>query len=208
MTAPAAAVILAGGRGRRLGGVDKPALRIGQHSLLDIAIDAVRGGPISPIIVVVGPARELPDGILQTREAPPGGGPAAAVAAGVLALAAAGSTAPDTPGLQPQALVAVLAADLPGIDRAAVTRLSAILIEGRPGVRPGGAVLVDPGGKRQYLIGVWRYSALAAAVGRHPDWAGVALRELLDPIPVVELAGSARETADVDTPADWQQWQS
>jgi len=66
VTAPAAAVILAGGRGRRLGGVDKPALRIGEHSLLDIAIDAVSGAVNRPIIVVVGPSREL------SRWRPPG----------------------------------------------------------------------------------------------------------------------------------------
>ncbi|MGH8776871.1 MAG: NTP transferase domain-containing protein, partial [Jiangellaceae bacterium] len=34
------AVVLAGGRGSRLGGVDKPALRIGGRTLLDTALVA------------------------------------------------------------------------------------------------------------------------------------------------------------------------
>lgn len=208
MRALAAAVVLAGGRGRRLGGVDKPALRIAGRSLLDVAIDAVRGGSTNPIIVVVGPPRELPDDVLQVREEPAGGGPAAAVAAGVLALAGSASNTVKAVALQPDALVAVLAADLPGISTAALQRLADVLTRQLPGPRPDGAVLVDPDGKRQFLLGVWRYAALKAAVGRRPEWTGVALRELLEPICVIELAGSEQETADVDTPADWQQWQS
>ena len=196
-------VIVAGGRGRRLGGRDKPALRVGNQSMLDIAIGAVRGGLPSVRVVVVGPPRALPADVVQVREDPPGGGPAAAVAAGVTAL--------PNPG--PEAVVAVVAADLPGLTADVIGRLAAALNPDRPtqdpvGAQPGGVVLVDPDGRRQYLTGVWRYAELLAAVRRRPEWTGVALRELLAPITVVELAGSAGETADVDTPADWGQWQS
>src|SRR6476469_8213460 len=38
---PIAAVILAGGEGRRLGGIDKPSLSVAGRSLLQVAIDAV-----------------------------------------------------------------------------------------------------------------------------------------------------------------------
>jgi len=194
-----AAVILAGGDGRRLGGLDKPGLRVGDRSLLEIAIAAVRGGLPDPTVVVVGPFRQLPDDVVQVREDPPGGGPAAAVAAGVAAL----------PNPEPGVLVAVLAADLPGITAGVVNRLAAVLSSSRSGGDPtGGAVLVDPSGHRQYLAGVWRYSELSAAVGRRPGWAGAALRELLAPIEVIEMLGSEQETADVDTPADWRRWQS
>ncbi len=198
MTEPAAAVILAGGRGSRLGGRDKPALRLGDRSLLDIAVAASGGGRI----VVVGPGRDLPTGVSGVSEDPPGGGPAAAVVAGVRMLA-------DLPD---DALVAVLAADLPGVTRGTVTGLCAALstarrAEGIPGDPPGGAVLVDLSGRRQYLIGVWRRSALISASGVRKDWSGAALRELLAPITVLEVAGSALETADVDTPDDWRSWQ-
>ena len=200
MTALAAAVILAGGRGDRLGGTDKPALRLGPRSLLDICLDAVRGCPT----VVVGPPRELPAEVIATREHPAGGGPAAAVAAGIAAL----------PPLPSDAVVAVLAADLPGIDRATIARLTAALTAAEPdgqepgGAEPGGAVLVDDAGRRQYLIGTWRLDRLRAAMARRPDWSGAPLRRLLEPIDTVEVAAVHRESADVDTPEDWRRWQS
>ena len=102
MSAPDAAVILAGGQGRRLGGRDKPALLVGGRTLLDVALDAVSGGPT----VVVGSAPGSAGRVFGVAEDPPGGGPAAAVAAGFAAL----------PALPGAAMVAVLAADLPGID--------------------------------------------------------------------------------------------
>lgn len=205
ISGPDAAVVLAGGRGRRLGGLDKPALQVGDRTLLRIALDAV--GDCS--VVVVGPARELPRGVLAAREDPPGGGPAAALAAGVRAL----------PAAPPDAVVAVLAADQPGITEAVIDRLCAALVAtgarsgdttsvAREQDSPDGAVLVDPGGRRQYLTGVWRFGVLKTAVDSREQWHGVALRELLSPIRTIDVAGSERETADVDTPADWQRWQS
>ncbi len=195
---PAGAVILAGGRGSRLGGMDKPALRLGERTLLDIAIAASVGGRI----VVVGPDRDLPAGVTGVVEDPPGGGPAAAVVSGVRLLA-------DLPD---DALVAVLASDLPGITRDTVTGLCAALSGADPadttgGVPPGGAVLVDPSGRRQYLIGVWRRGMLTWASGRRPEWSGVALRDLIAPIAILEVPGSALETADIDTPDDWRNWE-
>ena len=85
VSAPDAAVILAGGQGRRLGGRDKPALLVGGRTLLDRALDAVSGVPV----VVVGPPRALPAGVFRVAEDPPGGGPAAAVAAGLRRVAGA-----------------------------------------------------------------------------------------------------------------------
>jgi molybdopterin-guanine dinucleotide biosynthesis protein A len=198
MTVPApgpasvsAAVILAGGRGRRLGSRDKPALLVDGRALLDLALDAVAGRPI----VVVGPPRALPAGVLGATEDPLGGGPAAGVAAGFAAL----------PELPDGAIVAVLAADLPGIGASTVDRLSAALsAEGSI----DGAVLLDPGGRRQYLIGVWRYGALRTAIGRRASWHDAALRDLLAPISVMQVAGSDREAADIDTPSDLSRWQS
>ena len=183
---PSAAIILAGGRGSRMGGQDKPALLLEGRTLLQIACGAVGDAPT----VVVGPARALPPGVLAVTENPPGGGPAAAVVTGLAAL----------PGLDPNALIAVLAADLPGIEPDTITRLC---VAAAPA---SSAVLVDPGGRRQYLTGVWRCSRLTAAAGVRPDWTGRPLRELLEPIPVREIAGSAAETADVDTQPDWERW--
>lgn len=186
-TRPAAAIVLAGGRGRRLGGVDKPALRIRDRTLLEVALGAVAGVPT----VLVGPAREVPAGVVVVREDPPGGGPAAAVAAGVVGLP--GDLPPDSP-------VAVLAADLPALDVAAISRLCAAL--GGRSTDHHGAVLVDGQGRRQWLIGVWRLGPLAAAVRRRTDWHGESLRELLGPLHPTEVRGHEAAADDVDTPDD------
>src|SRR3954451_21606618 len=77
---PYDAVVLAGGSGRRLGGVDKPALRVGSTSLLDRVLGAV---PDASSVVVVGPSRATSRPVTWVREDPPGGGPVAALAAGL-----------------------------------------------------------------------------------------------------------------------------
>lgn len=198
MTWPAGAVILAGGRGQRLGGRDKPGLRLGAKSLLQIALDAAGDCRI----VVVGRPRELPAGVVGVQEDPPGGGPAAGLAAGMAALAP----------LSSGAMVAVLAADLPGVSRATIDRLAAALTAGTAddpdASRLDGAVLIDSAGRRQYLTGVWRSDALSAAIDRRADWQGAPLRELLGPLHVLQIPGLDRETEDVDTPDDWRRWQS
>ena len=50
------AVVLAGGAARRLGGTDKPALRVDERTLLEHVVAAVAG---AGRIVVVGPRRSL-----------------------------------------------------------------------------------------------------------------------------------------------------
>ena len=65
------AVLLAGGAGSRLGGVDKAALRLDGTTLLDRALAALTGLDV----VVVGPPRPLP-GLRVVREDPPRSGPA------------------------------------------------------------------------------------------------------------------------------------
>ncbi len=69
-------------------------------------------------------------------------------------------------------------------------------------------MLLDPDGRRQYLIGVWRYCALRTAIGRRASWHDAALRDLLAPIGVIQVPGSDREAADIDTPSDLGRWQT
>ena len=197
MTRPAAAIVLAGGRGHRLGDVDKPELadRAGR-TLLDRVLAAVSGA----LVVVVGPERNLAPGIISVLEDPPGGGPAAAVAQGCAAL----ETSPVPEGrLPPDGLIAVLAADLPYVTAGTIDRLSAS-VHSDPAA--GGAVLIDPSARRQDLVGVWRHGPLLAAVRRRDSWHGRALTELLAPIPVIEVPALGEETADIDTPDDLRRW--
>ncbi|WP_229399137.1 NTP transferase domain-containing protein [Micromonospora okii] len=142
-----AAVVLAGGSARRMGGVDKTGLAVGGRSMRERVLDAVADADVR---VLVGPDGPVPPGVRLTREEPPGGGPVAAAAAG-LSLLPAGTTT-----------VALLAADLPLLTREAVGVLRGRLAD--PTV--DGACLVDREGRRQQLCGVWRLGPLRAALDR------------------------------------------
>ncbi len=176
--------------------VDKPALIVAGRSLLSRALDAVTPA----LTVVVGPSRQLPSAILQTREDPPRGGPAAAVVAGLAALSA-------TRALGPADLVAVLAADLPGVDAAALAVLTRAVLElPADGSAGAGAVLVDPSGRDQFLFGVWQAAALQIAARSRGSWHGARLGDLLAPLVGVRVPADSRTTADIDTTADVRQW--
>ncbi|MEH1030606.1 NTP transferase domain-containing protein [Micromonospora profundi] len=210
-----AAVVLAGGAARRMGGVDKTALPVGGLSMRDRVLAAVAD---AVPLVLVGPADVVPAGVRVTREDPTGGGPVAATAAGLALLD------------QDTAVVALLAADLPLLTRAALGVLlnhldgpgTAPPGDGTPpertgaggGIppertgavdgeqRPDGVCFVDASGRRQSLCGVWRVAALRAAlarltVERDGDLAGASVRALLAGLVVREVPWS------VDGPPPW-----
>ncbi|WP_199440078.1 molybdenum cofactor guanylyltransferase [Umezawaea beigongshangensis] len=170
------AVVLAGGSGTRLGGVDKAAIEIGGRTLLDRLVgvldDAER-------IVVVGPERAVRGDVTWAREDPPGGGPLAGVAAGLAHV--------ETRH------VVLLAVDQPGTTSATITRLL-----DRIGV--DGALLVDADGRAQWLTSAWRAKALRAALPADP--AGRSLRSVLGALDAVLVPAEPGESDDVDTPAD------
>jgi molybdopterin molybdotransferase len=143
---PVHAIVLAGGASRRLGG-DKPEQRVGGRRLLDIVLAAVID---ADRVVVVGPPRNVPSGVTVVCEDPPGGGPVAAVAAGLSALPGGPSD------------IVVLAADLPRITPTAVDMLVAAR-----GVAPA-VLAVDDSGRVQYLTAVWDSAALTAALALSP----------------------------------------
>ena len=177
-------MILAGGRASRLSGLDKVSVEVGGRTLLQRSIDAVAG---AEPVVVVGPRRTVVGEVTWTREQPPGTGPVAALAAGIAVL----------PGLGDVTELAVLAADLRNVEPATVDRLRTAL---RLAQEPVGAVLVDGGGARQWLIGVWRLGALRRALPAKP--AGRSLHAVLGSLALVDVPAEPDEADDVDTPAD------
>ncbi len=189
-----AAIVLAGGAGRRLGGVDKAALVVRGATLLERALRAVADA--SPV-VVVGPHRDLPGIVLQTREQPAGGGPVAAVAAGLVALAGAppGSCSPsETAGQPVPDVVLVLACDMPFLDAAAVARVvAAVPADG------DGAAYVDSDGRRQHLAAAYRTAALARALAAIGPVEGAAMRDLAKRLTMVEIEADPETTQDFDT---------
>lgn len=183
-----AAIVLAGGAGKRLGGPAKPILEVGGRPMLHRVLDAVADA--SPQIVVGPPELPLPPHVLYTQEQPPGGGPAAATAAGLARLPAH------------SAFVALLAADLPLFTTEAAGRLR----RAANGTEVDGAVFVDDTGRLQWLCGVWRTSALRArlaALGSDP--AGTSLRALLGELRIAQVSVPAPDPPpwfDCDTRAD------
>jgi molybdopterin-guanine dinucleotide biosynthesis protein A len=204
-----AAVILAGGAGRRLGGAGKPMLAVHGRPMLERVLDAVADAEVT---IVVGPETlPLPGGVVRVSEEPPGGGPVAATAAGLAALSEIGADADLDPvgtgpgGADPGAsrdgaTVALLAADLPFLDARAVAALRAAL----EGSTVDGVVFVDADGRRQNLCGVWRAGPLRGALHRLGPPAGASMRALLSGLRVGELADRAQPPPwyDCDQPDD------
>lgn len=171
-----AAVVLTGGSGERLGGVDKAALVLDGRTLLDHALAATAG---AAEVVVCGPSVAVPAGVRVVREHPPGSGPAA----GLLAA----RDAVTRPWL------VVWAVDMPRVGSRTVRRLLAAASRG------DGAVLVDGDGGRHLCLAV---SAARLDDVRPPDASGFGLFRLLADLDLVPVAAVGDEARDVDTWAD------
>lgn len=203
---PVDAIILAGGRSSRLGGVAKASLLHDGRTLLQLAIEAAR--LTDGAIVVVGPDAETTEPVRFVREHPAFGGPAAAIAAGLRALREEEpSSAPlRSPGRSRG--VAVLACDMPGAAPALAVLLetAALAADPEPGV--DGWIVVDAGGRDQPLLGVYRSDALERRVAEleaaqpSGDLTGVAVRHLLSGLELRRVAVPEGGSADVDTWAD------
>jgi molybdopterin-guanine dinucleotide biosynthesis protein A len=179
-----AAVVLTGGTGARLGGVDKASIEIDGVSLLERALAATMSAAET---VVVGDRVPTSRPVTWAREDPPGGGPAAGLLAGLDRL----TSEPD--------LVCVLAVDMPRVNAGTLARLT-WAVESSDG---DGAVLLDPAGSRQTLAAVYSRTALAAA--RPTDRTlehGLSVRRLVGGLDLVEVPTVGDEARDVDTWAD------
>ncbi|MDT0609639.1 NTP transferase domain-containing protein [Streptomyces lancefieldiae] len=177
--APAAydAVVLAGGAARRLGGADKPGVRVGGRALLDRVLAACAGARTT---VVVADHRPTVRTVTWAREDPPGGGPLAALAAGLRQ-----TTAEH---------VVVLSADLPFLaGRTVGALLSALAASDADGV-----LLSDADGRDQPLVAAYRASALRRGLATlTEDRAGLA------GLPLRRLTGALQLTRVTDAVASF-----
>ena len=171
-TVPFDAIVLTGGRGTRLGGVDKAEVVVGGKTLLARARAAVAGAAHT---VVVG--REVD------------GGPVAGVAAGLRELA-------DEAREGVADVVLLLACDMPLVSTHTVTRL---LREVNAAGDADGVLLSDDTGRRQYLAGAYRTAALRDAVGSLGTTTGGSMRDLVAGLRLRELAAHPEEAMDCDT---------
>jgi molybdopterin-guanine dinucleotide biosynthesis protein A len=178
-----AAVVLAGGRGVRLGGQT-----LGAKALIPLA-----GWPLADHVLLaasfaatrlqVGPARIALGSPVFCTERPAGAGPVAAIAAALARV--------DQPS------VAVLAGDLPFIGPA-LAQLHAGVSSGTADV----AVLVETSGRVNYLAAVWRTAALRSAIGRLATTVDAPVRALFTDTAAAHVPDFDACAADVDTPDD------
>lgn len=180
MTGRFAAIVLSGGRGARLGGTDKGALRLGDRTLLDRALDAVRG---AEEVVVVGDRPPDTHGVTYVRERPAYGGPGAALLTGAATLT------------RDQTAAMVLAVDMPMVTPETVDRVR------RAAAGGDGAVLVDESGRRQLAL-VLDLARLGQIAPDQQDWAGLPFWRLLRRLDLIEVPAVGSEARDIDTAAD------
>lgn len=186
------AIILAGGRGRRLGGIDKPRVQVGGSSLGELAVEAARLAGCAEIVVVgaigddvvASPGDPANHGgerrIRVIREDPPFGGPAAALVAALAEV--------RTPW------VLLLAADLPRACEAVALVAAASPRGGADGIR-----LRDAAGRPQHLLARYRTSALRRASAEVGDPHGAPLGRLLDGLTLDDVDDPDGLSRDVDT---------
>lgn len=183
------AVVLAGGRARRLG-TSKPQLVVAGARLLDHVLTATRDARAT---VVVGPDDLASEAYVLTREDPPFGGPVAGTAAGLAAL-------PD--GAAPWVLL--LACDVPRAAEAVpllVRAAAAGTADGADGVH------LAHDGRDQWLVGLYRREALDDAVARlegdpaQGGLAGAPVRRLVSGMQLTRVEDVDGLSTDVDT---WQ----
>ena len=184
------AIIVAGGRAKRLGGIDKTALVWQGRSLLDGVVAAASGARRT---CVVGSDADLPASVLRAVERPRWGGPAAAIVAGLEALAGDSAAGTDW--------VLVLAGDLVHADAAVGLLLDTAAGLTADELTADGLISVDPDGRRQPLLAVYNRAALvSSALLRPAD--NLSVMSLIGGLNLVELPLPGALGDDVDTPAD------
>lgn len=174
------AVILAGGRGERLGGVDKAAVVIDGVTLLDRVVAAAAE---ATQVICVGPEHDTSRPVRWTREHPPGGGPVAALASGL--------------ELVEGLVVVVLAVDLPFVTPDDVTSL----VEGCAGA--DAALAEDDAGIHQPLLAAYRTEPLRARVRSLGSPEGASMMALVNGLDRATIP-APNASQDLDTLEDLQ----
>jgi molybdopterin-guanine dinucleotide biosynthesis protein A len=190
------AIIIAGGRASRLGGIDKTALHYEGRSLLDLALDAVDG---AESVAVIGRPRpgHARSNVVSVLEDPRFGGPVAAISAGLDVIAQ--EFPPDW--------TVVLAADLIRAPEAVAFILAALATADRTEsvTARDGVIAVDDSGRRQPLLAVYRTRSLQYALDtlrKSGPLPGRSMRQLIAPLALRECPVPSELCRDIDTPAD------
>jgi len=174
-------IVLAGGFGRRLGGVDKAALELNGRSLLEHVIS---GLPEDCDIVVVGPERPVSRAVTWCRESPAGGGPLSAVATAL--------------GFLGTDLVAIVACDTPLLGPVVSSLVDAA--EQSVGLGGAGAGVRTSAGTEPPIPNCVSRTALLAALPESVD--NAALWPVMNSLALQRLIVDEERLQDIDTPED------
>lgn len=184
-------IVLAGGRGERLGGTDKALLEVGGVPLLTRTLQATAE---ARRVTVVGARRPDISGVMWTREEPPDGGPVAGIVAGLDALDASDSRSP---------WVFVVAVDHPGVEQV----LPAILRSAGTAMAETDAVCpFDREGHPVWLLAAYRRQSLRKACSTVGPGHGVSVGRLVGRLRFEPSEAKYEQIGDIDTWADHQAW--
>lgn len=190
-----AAIILTGGRGERLGGVQKALISVEGAPLIAHASDAARVAGADPIVIVgdpvVGAGLVSDAGVVIVREDPPFGGPLAGLETGLANV--------------DSEWVLLLAGDLPRV-REAVAELRDAVRAVAADCAVEGVCFIDGEGFPQRLVGQYRADALQRNVAEvnktQGGTAGKPLRLAFQGLEIVTIPDTRGLTRDIDTPED------
>ena len=176
------AIVLCGGASRRMGGVDKTRSLLGASTVLDRLLNTM---PSCWDVVCVGEERSTTRAVRWRRESPPGGGPVAGIAAGLVAV--------------DSSVCVVVGGDMPFA--ATTLTLCYLTLEASPA--DDGVLGVSPDGRTQPLIAAYRTAALRRAMPAVSS--GARLMSLLDAMDLGKVPCGPEAALDVDTPEALEQ---
>ena len=194
-------VVLAGGTGVRLDGASKPDVvargaRLLDHVLAGLEQLREQSLPLGRICVVAPAEVALPGNVLRALEDPPLGGPVAGIAAGLELLGRSDPVA---------GLAGILTCDAP-LSWRALPALHRALAQAGPELD---GVCARDGGHTQYLPGLYRRRALAAAVAPSGvPLRDTAVRRALGTLRVTAIPTTRDVVRDLDTWAEVRAWDS
>ena len=188
-------IVLCGGTSNRLGGRDKTRESLGTTTVLDHLLDAL---PPGWPVVCVGEKRATTRSVGWCRESPVGGGPVAAIAAG-LDCGGRLDAEIDDPEIDDAKICVVVGGDMPFAAPALPMLVDAL--NAQPGL--DGVLAVDPDGHTQPLLAAYRCEVLRAAIPREPG--GARLMTIVEALATGTLACEGQITLDVDTPEALEQ---
>ncbi len=180
------AIVLAGGRGSRLGGVDKATVVVAGQTLLERSLTAVNSARET---VFVGHS-PVPEPIRRTLEDPPDGGPVAGIIAGFQLLVAGAEW------------ILVLAVDQPAADQV-IPKILSTMTSAPADV--DAICTFDDEDFPQWLLAAYRRDAIAQAAKSHAPGHGVSMKRFTSKMSFYRIESAL--AGDIDTWDDHKRWE-